>query len=78
MATLDQIAQLGHDEKQAAREYMTEVSPGWTRIGATEQHVRMAFLQGIQWAYDQAKAKRARRWTELEAAIAADIGPLED
>lgn len=51
-ATLDQIAQRGGPEKQAAREYC-EAAPRHPGMSTLEDVVRaserMAFLQGIAW-----------------------------
>lgn len=43
-ATLSEIADLGHEEKQVACEYAPTVAPMFA-----ETAVRMAFLQGIVW-----------------------------
>jgi hypothetical protein len=51
-ATLDQIGQMGHPEKQAAREYLTTpmAKPPETVAGELRRlDVQMAFLQGIHW-----------------------------
>lgn len=65
MATLDEIAQLGPEEKEAARVYVVagptgrrapmSVVPSKWKAG-NEQRERMAFLQGIAW--ERARAEK--------------------
>lgn len=73
-ATLEQIGQLGHEEKEGARVYATEGSliarhsRGAARSKLEEVargRERMAFLQGIHWERHRL-ARLARGETSLE------------
>lgn len=69
-ATLEQIGQLGHPEKQAAREYV-EGKPDMAGL------VRMAFLQGIAWERERGDLEvlGALRALHREMVLALERSP---
>jgi hypothetical protein len=88
MASLEEIGQLGHPEKHAAREYAAQEAGKSSRGGVRfpqpmadliEGRERMAFLQGILWErahvaeLEAVKAHMALARAERQSAAVAQI-----
>lgn len=68
-ATLGEIANLGHEEKEAAREFAED---RWLGELARQSGDRWAFLQGIMWERKRAAAD------SLTQACANTIHPIDE